>query len=45
MTIGNLRKYNSIKSEFDGSNLTNGVYFYRIETERFSITKKMLMIK
>ena len=31
--------------DFDGSNLTSGVYFYKLETNEFSNIKKMLMIK
>jgi len=30
---------------FDGSNIGSGVYFYRIESEGFVQTKKMLLIK
>ena len=33
------------KIEFDGSNLTSGVYFYKITTNNFSETKKMLLMK
>ena len=33
------------KVEFNGSNLTSGIYFYRIETGSFIETKRMLMIK
>lgn len=35
-------KYNV---QFDGSGFASGVYFYKLETENFSITKKMLFIK
>lgn len=31
--------------EFDGSNLSSGVYIYRINAESFSVTKKMLIVK
>jgi len=30
---------------FDGSNFTSGVYFYRLQSEQFSKTLKMLLIK
>ncbi|MCX6157813.1 MAG: T9SS type A sorting domain-containing protein [Ignavibacteriae bacterium] len=33
------------ETSFDGSRLTSGVYFYKLETNRFSDVKKMLMIK
>jgi hypothetical protein len=33
------------QATFDGSSLASGTYFYKIETEKFSETKKMLMIK
>lgn len=31
--------------EFDGKNLTSGIYFYTLKTERYSLTKKMILLK
>jgi len=31
--------------EFDGSNLSSGIYFYKLETEGFIETKRMILIK
>lgn len=31
--------------EFDGTNFTSGVYFYKLEIENFSETKKMTLVK
>ena len=33
------------EATFDGSMLNSGVYFYKLTTDGFSETKKMLMIK
>jgi hypothetical protein len=33
------------EAKFDGSSLSSGVYFYRMVTEGFSETKRMLLIK
>ncbi len=30
---------------FNGSNISSGIYFYRMETENFTETKKMILIK
>jgi len=41
------RPYNagSHSITFDGSNLSSGLYLYRIETESFSAVRKMVLIK
>ncbi len=31
--------------KFDGSNLSSGVYFYKIEAGSFSDTKKLILMK
>jgi hypothetical protein len=31
--------------EWDGSDFASGVYYYKLETESFSETKKMVLIK
>jgi len=33
------------ETSFDGSRLTSGVYFYKLETNRYSNIKKMIMLK
>jgi len=38
-TIGNY------EIEFDGSNLASGIYFYKMQTEGFTETKKFILIK
>jgi hypothetical protein len=35
----------SYKATFDGSNLASGVYLYRLEAGKFSVTKKMILMK
>jgi len=32
-------------TDFDGSNLSSGVYFYKIQTNNFSQTKRMILLK
>ena len=31
--------------DFDGTNLVSGIYVYKMQTETFSTTKKMLILK
>jgi hypothetical protein len=35
----------SYKATFDGSNLASGVYLYRLEAGKSSVTKKMILMK
>jgi len=39
------RTAGSYTVDFNGSNLSSGIYFYRLETTGFSMTKKMLLVK
>lgn len=38
-------KTGNYEVKFDGSKLSSGIYFYRISTDNFVATKKMMMIK
>ncbi|MDQ3020311.1 MAG: T9SS type A sorting domain-containing protein [Bacteroidota bacterium] len=35
----------SYEIDFDGSNFSSGVYFYKLETEGFIETKRMILLK
>ena len=35
----------SYEVEFDGSNLSSGIYFYKLQTENYSSVKKMILLK
>ena len=35
----------SYKYSFDGSNLTSGIYFYKLSSKGFSAVKKMMLLK
>ena len=39
------KKAGSYEVEFNGSNYASGVYFYKLETESFTETKKMVVLK
>lgn len=43
--INEIKSAGSYKINFNGDNLASGVYFYRIETERFVETKRMVLLK
>jgi photosystem II stability/assembly factor-like uncharacterized protein len=43
--VNEVRKVGVYTAVFDGSKLTSGAYFYRIETNGFTDTKRMLLIK
>jgi hypothetical protein len=38
-------KAGSYETEFDGSNLSSGIYFYKLKTNNFSSVKRMLLVK
>lgn len=44
LVYGNL-KPGSYKYNFDASGLTSGIYYYKLETDNFTETKKMLLVK
>ena len=39
------KQFGEFEVEFDGSGLPSGIYFYRLVVGKFTITKKMVMIK
>lgn len=46
MTLVNgFRNSGSYEVSFDGSNLSSGVYFYKLEAEGFSDVKRMMLVK
>ena len=45
MLVNEFRNAGGHEAEFDGGGLSSGVYYYRLETNNFSETKKMILIK
>lgn len=43
--VNQVQTRGSYEVSFDASNLTSGIYFYKLETNSFSATKKMLLVK
>jgi len=43
--VNEYQLYGTYKVDFGGGNLSSGIYFYKIEAENFSDTKKMILIK
>lgn len=43
--INEIRQAGNYEVTFNGSFLSSGIYFYRLETQGFSATKRMLLIK
>jgi hypothetical protein len=40
-----LKEKGNHELQFDGKNLSSGVYYYTLKTDKFSETKKMIIIK
>jgi hypothetical protein len=43
--VNQLLSPGTYEADFDGSNLPSGVYYYKLESEEFSVTKKMVVLK
>ncbi|MFI5144899.1 MAG: T9SS type A sorting domain-containing protein [Ignavibacteria bacterium] len=42
---GEQKKAGYYEAQFDGTNFASGVYFYRIEADKFVQSKKMVLVK
>jgi hypothetical protein len=45
MLVNREMEAGSYKVEFDAANLPSGIYFYKLQTNTFVQTKKMILIK
>ncbi len=43
--VNKIQKPGNYKVNFDGSNLTSGIYYYQLKSSYFSETKKMILLK
>lgn len=43
--VNEVKQPGTYEVDFDGNNLSSGVYFYRMKCKNFSVTKKMLLLK
>jgi hypothetical protein len=43
--LNEFKKVGNYTIDFDGSNLSSGIYYYRLESNNLTITNKMLLIK
>jgi hypothetical protein len=43
--VSDIMKPGTYEAEFDASNVTSGIYFYRITSKEFTQTKKMVLLK
>ena len=43
--VNEIRQPGNYKIEFDGSNLTSGIYFYTLNADGYSETKRMILLK
>jgi flagellar hook assembly protein FlgD len=43
--VNEIKNSGTYEAQFDGSNLTSGVYFYKLQVNGNSIVKQMLLLK
>lgn len=43
--VNTMLERGTYKTSFNGTNLTSGVYFYRLVTQDFTVSKKMILLK